>query len=424
LAVNIIIAVLKLVYSHNDLLTRTFVEKVCGKVDIDVNSYKTLPLKEMVEKICQDFNIADMKEQSAYVSTFFDQLTKFIDDFGSNLHLFLREWNEHICKKTIQSDETDGIRLLSIHKSKGLEFHSVIIPYCDWKLELSNTLWCKPKEAPFNELPVVPVDYSSKLMETIYSEDYKREHLQNCVDNLNLLYVAFTRACKNLFVIGKSNSSGTRSTIIEQVIGDVEYEVGNDVCAYNNKEEEKNVMLIPTRIDSFNVPAEFRQSNKSRDFIVGENEDEKNMYIKLGTVLHNIFSNIRTLDDIPKVIQEMEFEGILYNDDISVEHLRKMLSKRLETKQVKEWFSPKWRLFNECAILSVNADGEVIERRPDRVMTDGEKTIVVDFKFGKPHEEYYNQIKSYMQLLRDMGMPCVQGFLWYVYANKIEEVKQ
>ena len=148
------------------------------------------------------------------------------------------------------------------------------------------------------------------------------------------------------------------------------------------------------------------------------------MYIKLGTVLHNIFSNIRTLDDIPKVIQEMEFEGILYNDDISVEYLRKMLSKRLETKQVKEWFSPKWRLFNECTILSVNADGEVIERRPDRVMTDGEKTIVVDFKFGKPHEEYYNQIKSYMQLLRDMGMPCVEGFLWYVYANKIEEVKQ
>jgi hypothetical protein len=261
-------------------------------------------------------------------------------------------------------------------------------------------------------------------METIYSEDYKREHLQNCVDNLNLLYVAFTRACKNLFVIGKSNSSGTRSTIIEQVIGDVEYEVGNDVCAYNNKEGKNDVMLIPTRVDSFNVPAEFRQSNKSRDFIVGENEDEKNMYIKLGTVLHNIFSNIRTLDDIPKVIQEMEFEGILYNDDISVEHLRKMLSKRLETKQVKEWFSPKWRLFNECAILSVNADGEVIERRPDRVMTDGEKTIVVDFKFGKPHEEYYNQIKSYMQLLRDMGMPCVEGFLWYVYANKIEEVKQ
>ena len=424
LAVNIIIAVLKLVYSHNDLLTLAFINKVCGKEDVDVNSYKTLPLKEMVEKICQDFNIADMKEQSAYVSTFFDQLTKFIDDFGSNLHLFLREWNEHICKKTIQSDETDGIRLLSIHKSKGLEFHSVIIPYCDWKLELSNTLWCKPKEAPFNELPVVPVDYSSKLMETIYSEDYKREHLQNCVDNLNLLYVAFTRACKNLFVIGKSNSSGTRSTIIEQVIGDVEYEVGNDVCAYNNKEEENDVMLIPTRIDSFNVPAEFRQSNKSREFIVGENEDEKNMYIKLGTVLHNIFSNIRTLDDIPKVIQEMEFEGILYNDDISVEHLRKMLSKRLETKQVKEWFSPKWRLFNECTILSVNADGEVIERRPDRVMTDGEKTIVVDFKFGKPHEEYYNQIKSYMQLLRDMGMPCVEGFLWYVYANKIEEVKQ
>ena len=242
-------------------------------------------------------------------------------------------------KAGVENSVTDGIRLLSIHKSKGLEFHSVIIPFCDWKLEMPDTLWCKPKEAPFNELPVVPVDYSSKLMETIYSDDYKHEHLQNCVDNLNLLYVAFTRACKNLFIFGKANATGIRSTVIEKVIGGTEYEVGDDICTYKNKEDEGKTMHILTRIASFDVPAEFRQSNKSRDFIEGDNEEEQSMYIKLGSVMHNLFSNIRTTDDIPNILQEMEFEGILYNEDITVEKLRSLLVKRLETPQVKEWFA-------------------------------------------------------------------------------------
>jgi predicted RecB family nuclease len=79
-------------------------------------------------------------------------------------------------------------------------------------------------------------------------------------------------------------------------------------------------------------------------------------------------------------------------------------------------------LFNECSIIRTDEHGELVERRPDRVMTDGERTIVVDFKFGSQREEYHQQVREYMQLLQQMGHPQVEGYLWYVYSNQIKEV--
>ena len=101
-----------------------------------------------------------------------------------------------------------------------------------------------------------------------------------------------------------------------------------------------------------------------------------------------------------------------------------MLKKRFKNKQVAEWFSSKWKLFNECNIICKDPlTGEVITHRPDRVMTDGNEMIVVDFKFGKPKPQYNNQIRRYMSLLRNMNYHNIKGYLWYVYSNQIEEVK-
>ena len=99
-----------------------------------------------------------------------------------------------------------------------------------------------------------------------------------------------------------------------------------------------------------------------------------------------------------------------------------MIRRRLEHPKVADWFSPRWTLYNECAILS-EEDGRTIERRPDRVMTDGKEWIIVDFKFGSPNEEHHTQVQQYMYLLRQMGHEQVKGYLWYVYTNKIVEVR-
>lgn len=419
----------------------------------NVDTLVKLPLYELTEQLYSLFHIDRLENQSAYICEFYDQISQFSEDNFANIDTFINEWNDHICQTTIHSDEMNGIRLISIHKSKGLEFDNVIIPYCDWNLERQREIiWCKPTESPYNELPLVPIDFSKgEMMGSVYENDYIKEHFQNIVDNLNLLYVAFTRASKNLFVIGQKNGKSTgRSLLIEQCLPLIVKQLdggiltGNenaeeptsfdygDLLIENTKQEKKitaNVFLSPIEaidmeISSFANKTEFRQSNNSRDFIKGETDDnEQDSYIKTGNLLHKIFSTIRTANDIDKALQNLELEGIIYDENLTLEKLTGILRQRLTDPQVADWFSGKWQLFNECTILVKDkVTGTVIERRPDRVMTDGHEMIVVDFKFGRPRDEYQQQVREYIELLQSMGYNNVKGFLWFVYSNRIIEV--
>jgi ATP-dependent exoDNAse (exonuclease V) beta subunit len=421
----------------------------------------------LAERLFTIFQLQTLTDESGYVCAFFDQLSQFCQDNTTDIDSFIREWDETIGAKTIQSTETDGIRILTIHKSKGLEFDNVIIPYADWRLEMPDVLWCQPHEDPFSALPLVPVDYSEKQMRgTVYEHDYLDEHLQNTVDNLNLLYVAFTRASHHLFVIGRRAAKNTRALLIETVLpalrldgarldgaddeeAILSFQYGTLVPQTSNilptpspsrtggelhqtsaieHHTSENVFLQPVRpiqvgIETFTSPTEFRQSNRSRNFVEGDDETHELSYIKMGSVLHEVFSRIRTTADISQALNQLQSEGIIYDDELSRERITSLLRKRLESERIASWFSPRWQLFNECSILRLDDDGHLVERRPDRVMTDGSETHVVDFKFGKPHPEYIAQVQEYMQLLSEMGMPKVHGWLWYVYTNKIEEVR-
>ncbi len=413
----------------------------------------TLPLYELAEKIYSIFQLHLLEGQGAYLCAFYDHLANYVNENTTDIQSFLTEWEENLSKKTIQSDETNGIRLISIHKSKGLEFDHVIIPYCDWTLEKysDNIIWCKPDEAPFNDLPIAPIDYSPKMMGSIYEKEYLHEHLQNTVDNLNLLYVAFTRAAKSLYVVGKRGAKNSRSALIELCLplvaesmpeaqlegmenndAAIVFEYGTcqtsqpELPSQKNEKESSNPFLqkseaISVSIRTYDSKVNFRQSNRSRDFIEGEDIDQQRRYIQAGSILHEIFSTIQTEKDIPEALQRLQFEGILYDEEMTAERITSMLRKRLSDPRVASWFSPRWTLFNECTILSVE-DGEVHEHRPDRVITDGDEWIVVDFKFGHPDPEYHTQVRRYMDLLSSMGHQDIKGYLWYVYSNKIEEV--
>ena len=433
---------------------------------------RAMPLYDLAERIYAIFALERLKEQSAYVCAFFDQIVSYVNENVSDISAFLDEWDETLFSKTIQSDETSGVRIFSIHKSKGLEYDHVIVPFCDWTLEkqYGNILWCKPTEEPFNELPIVPIDYSQKqMMGTIYESDYLQEHLQNTVDNLNLLYVAFTRACHSLTVIGRRKASGTRSLIIEQAIPlvanalssmssghhDVLLEgledEGSPLCftygqltlqdaasVENNSQSSENPFLqpyIPLEVDirTYAHRVSFRQSNRSKAFMSDDDEEARQHeeYIQTGSVLHEVFSTIHTADDIGEALRRLQSEGIIYDGKLTPERIADMLQKRLKDPRVADWFSNRWRLYNECSILSINhsasnclqdKDGEVCQHRPDRVMTDGHRWIVVDFKFGTPKSEYHDQVRQYMSLLADMGHQNISGYLWYVYSNRIEEV--
>ena len=447
-------------------------EELVNQLTCNRQEYLETPLLDLTERLFTEFRLGeveDMKAQSAYVCAFYDKLNAFLADNSSDIEAFLQEWDANLHGKSIHCDGTDGIRLLTIHKSKGLEYDHVIMPYCDWQLEKSNTIWCTPQEEPYNELPLVPVDFSAgQMKQSIYEPDYHHEHLQNMVDNLNLLYVAFTRAGHNLYVFGKRATQNYRSNIIELSLDQVAeklkkaqefisplaedqevpveiYGLGTDsktsdiVFTYGEPyiPKQKVVMEIKLNSNVFTLPSEmmeteivvspkmpeFKQSNKSRDLIVGDEEEEQQKYyIKMGTVLHSLFSTIRTHDDIDGALKQLELDGVLYDENISKEKVREMIRKRLESEKVSDWFSDRWEIFNECSIISMNK-GKMEVHRPDRVMKDANETIVVDFKFGKPRQEYHDQVKGYMDLLSGMGHPNVKGYLWYVYPNKIVEVK-
>ena len=416
------------------------------------DSLLTLPPIDLVERLFAIFQLDTLKDQSAYICEFYDLLNQYLTDNITGLDNFLEQWNETLHDKTIQSDGFDGIRILTIHKSKGLEFDHVIIPFCDWQLERRYTLWCRTDAEPFCQLPLIPIDFSEKSMtNTFFEPDYQHEHLQNMVDNLNLLYVALTRAGKSLFILGQRKSAGRRSKVIEESVeemhkalsgsiltGDMDNK--NDTISLEfgtlstpkneTKKASENIFQQPVKtlkieIESFDNMVEFRQSNQSKEFVSQDEEpdDRQSSYIQLGNILHQLFSQIKTADDVEAVLKQLEFDGVLYDDVVTREKLQEMLNKRLNHPKVASWFSGKWKLFNECSILHVNpTTGEVMTHRPDRVMTDGQQMIVVDFKFGQPKPQHIDQVKQYMQLLTQMGHAHVTGYLWYVYSNKIEEV--
>lgn len=416
---------------------------------------KSLSLYELTERLYMIFELHRLEGQSAYLCAFFDQLLNFTSENATGIDAFVSEWEEDLCSKTIQSDEINGIRLLSIHKSKGLEFAHVIIPFCDWQLEKTqgNILWCRPDEVPFDDLPIVPVDSAPKqLMGTIYEDDYQREHLQNTVDNLNLLYVAFTRASQSLFVIGKRNAPKSRSMLIEQVLPLIVQEKAEATLSGIDNENDAIRFtygtLIPQKVKvhkdspnpflqkitpvginilTFDNPLSFRQSNRSKDFIALQDEEndelQQRQYIQMGSILHQVFSTIRTAADIDSALKRLQLEGVLYDEQVTADKVAAMLRKRLQNSRVADWFSDRWTLFNECTILTVE-DGNIVERRPDRVMTNGKEWVVVDFKFGSPKDEYHDQVCEYMALLAEMGHTNIKGYLWFVYSNKIEEVRR
>ena len=458
-AVIAIIQAMRLLVNPDDTIARAYLAKFTtgqlnGALPTDytdnTDQLMRLPLYELAEQLYVIFHLEETTGQTAYLCAFYDQLASFINEETSDLPTFLTEWDETICSKPIQSPEVNGIRIISIHKSKGLEFSHVILPFCDWRMEHSDLLWCIPQQAPFNQLPIAPIDYSMKGMNgTIYQKDYEEEHQQIVIDNLNLLYVAFTRASKSLFVLGRRNAGATRSILIESVLPLVAEELPNAVLEGDadtdaplhfvfgqlsanqqmaRKEKESDNPFLQTatpvniQIEPFKQQVEFRQSNKSKEFATVTGDDDESHttdYIQLGSVLHQVFSNIRTTDDVDQALKDLELEGILYNQGITPQRLEEMIRKRLSHPRVSQWFSPRWQLFNECTILTPDSQ----ERRPDRVMTDGKETIVVDFKFGREHKEYHNQVHEYMDLLQQMGMPHVKGYLWFVYSNKIIEVK-
>lgn len=418
----------------NDFLPQSFVE--------EMDTLRRMPLYELLETLVMLFGLHHQAGEEAYLLPFFDAVTEYLKNHTADYDSFLRHWDERLSSKTIPSGNVEGIRMFSIHNSKGLEFHTVLVPFCNWQMENERpgqTVWCKPLAEPYDQMELLPIRYGNEMNLSAYHEPYLKERLELWVDNLNILYVAFTRATANLIVMGrKKEKSFGVSTLMQETLrkilpgydAETPFERGN-MCLPQEKTEKESTNLMvqqpenmSVKFESYNRPLEFRQSNRSADFIRGEeNElDEQELYLRQGRLLHHIFSAIRTANDVEPLMKRMEMDG-LFGSRMSMTDVKRIVERALNHPQGAEWFTPEWRLFNEQAIIFRQGE-ETHLRRPDRVMLspDGTQMVVVDFKFGTPRESYTTQVKEYMQLLHRMGYTQVRGYLWYVYKGEITEV--
>lgn len=402
---------------------------------------KLMPLYELLEELFSIFQLKRITDQDAYLFAFFDAVTDYLQNNSSELDAFIRYWEEKLNSKTIPSGEVEGIRIFSIHKSKGLEFHTVLLPFCDWKLESERNdhrVWCEPTESPFNTLDLLPISYNKLMKESLYKNDYLQERLQLWVDNLNILYVALTRAGKNLLIWSKREQTGTISELLANVLPIVAlrqkvemtentYEYGAVCASVEERTKQSTNKLVqkpqklPVQMESMRHDIEFRQSNRSADFIQGIDEEESDSrFINRGRMLHTLFSAIETQDDIDSAIDRLVFEGVIREEE-KEEIIHEVVEKAFSMPEVQTWYSGDWTLFNECAII-YKENGKLQTRRPDRVMMKNGEVVVVDFKFGKENRKYNKQVKEYMKLLSDMGYTSITGYLWYVDEERIEKV--
>ena len=433
----------------------------------------SMPLYELTEHLYTVLELEQVEGQDPYLCTFLDLMRNFLIDEVADIEAFLKAWDEELHQKTIQAENVDGVRIVSIHSSKGLEYDQVIIPFCDWPLERNDTqMWCEPPHglAPYDHLPIAPITYGKKAADSYYSADNQEECLQNTMDNLNLLYVAFTRAKNGLVVFGQANTSNSRSQLLEAIISRLSshealkdslylqegedgfaekayegecclFEYGEQTPAESKAKEEKseNVFLqdetsLPLRLRSFPLASSFTQSNESERFTREDDEETpREYYMKIGSILHEIFARITTFDDIPRVLRELEMGGVLYNDEISRDQVKELLDKNMDNEQVRAWYSGEWTVMSECTILDPHPeegparaqedDWKAVKRpRPDRVMVRGGEAIVVDFKFGQPRRAHQEQVRHYAGLLRRMGYQTVHGYLWYVSKGEVQAV--
>ena len=436
-------------YSYQVLKGRFGVETPAFPPEV-VSVLSRQSLYEITEGLFRLFADDFPENEQVFVQAFLDMVSEYTQKESADLNRFLKWWDETGCRKTIATpDGQNAIRILTVHKSKGLGFKVVIIPFGDWEIDHKPTkpviLWCHPEEKPFDRLHLVPVRYGQSLGKTIFAGDYFKERLHAFIDNLNTLYVAFTRSKDELIVFSprpKKMKDATGEVEKISTLTDALW-AGLRTDMPDTREGEK-LILLPAAFDTGTGVFELgdwwhpvakeengdiqeigmaRLSSISPDDrlqlrLHGKGYFFDNARRKHGALMHEVLSRIRTRKDIPQSVERYHQEGVIDKEEAIA--LVARLEELLNLPEAASWYDGTARVLNEVDILF----GKGLSKRPDRVMITGNRVVVVDYKFGEHADQrYHSQVRNYLKLIRQMGYDEVEGFLWYVELNKIEAVK-
>ena len=391
------------------------------KFEEDLSEISRLQLYEMCEEIVRRFNLKDRKQEWPYILGFQDELLQFINREAGDLNTFLNWWKTHGWDLPVNiSEEIDAIKVMTIHKAKGLQFEAVILPFCSWRIEpdqiQNEIIWASVDIPPFDSFSFYPLKYSSTLAKSHFSDDYLREKSNHYVDNLNLLYVAFTRAIQGLYVIAPDSANEESvanliSTVLLKQPHQPPVELGEELFSeprYRGM-TEGNYHLNKYHSNRWNdkVTVATREIIKLKEDVY-----EK---VEIGVILHDILSELGSSDQLESVLHRYTVSGKLSADKAS--EVKDQIMKILSDPVVASWFESD-NVINEGVILG----GKGLMKRPDKVVIKDDSVMVIDFKSGAPRSEHINQVKSYRDLIAEMYKKKVEGYICYLQPFKIDKV--
>ena len=451
---SFIAAALRLALNPDDSLSRAVYNHYLGHAfdraltDGERDFFRSIRLlspEEAFERIVMEHALEVDRRQTAYLQAIHEQIIAFCATKIADIALFLRWWDETGKNRSLSVDESaTTVEITTIHKAKGLEKRAVVIPYCSWALDpkssgmVQNIVWAEARGEATGGIGRFPVRYKRAMAESDFSAEYYRELVYAHVDNVNLLYVALTRAAESLHVFIPQKGGRTVGGLLLQsicidgdkaLLGDTEGrytadetgehfafgEFAGPVAGGAKRSEAEHVILedYPT------ARADLRLRLPSQRYF----EDGADVELSprnFGILMHKAFEQAGDEAQIYDAVRRMKAGGTLSADDAAT--LRQMIARALEHPEVREWFGGGWQqVRNESEII---LPGSSSTRRPDRVMIGQGRVVAVDYKFGeRDAERYRRQMREYLRLLGEMGYEGVEGYLWYVKLGTIEKVE-
>ena len=386
------------------------------KISINKNKLLRLPLYEVVEKLNKIFNI----KEDVYTSFFLDVVLSFSDKNGSNLSHFMEWWEDKKDKESIVIPEgTNAVQVMTIHKSKGLAFNVVMIPF-NWEGGRKySEIWVDSSCQTNSMLNSSLIRTSKKLEQSDFEKDYRNENELSFMDSLNKLYVAMTRPVERLYVYAKEypktisdsflNSGKLNSFFHLYGLSDIYIDGDADENPHLKEKDKLAVYNCDTqdKIDWEKVVSLKRSSEKSWE--MDDNDSKKDW----GKLLHLALSKITSEKEISQVCKKIYLEGLCSKE--KMEDVEIKVRELFSHPELKVFFDNKWRVKNEREILTPSGESYI----PDRILFSEDKTWVVDYKTGAPDDSHKNQIINYANVLQQMGYNNIEKYLIYTNDDKL-----
>ena len=395
-----------------------------------------------------------------YIQAFMDVVQDWSQANGNSLQEFLSYWDT--ADPMIASpDGSDAVRIMTVHKSKGLDFNYVIFPYAESvNLYKHGSHWCRPDVAGTSledcASGIYRVDLTTSAERSLFSGDYAEEKMMQMVDAVNTFYVATTRARRGMTIIsrmppaklcdaaGKYLESGVFDSSFQDMSQVLYWYIrtgGSSLGMRAEEAQDDGVLRYRHGEPCDFIPSEKKASDNAGEdtggycswplgrrlefsadaadfFKTGDGAMPGNSKRIKGIVLHDILSSVIVPEDIGRAVRQGLNDGRLSGGE--AQETESMLKDAVKNVSDRGWFpEDASKVRNEMSII--DSDGEIY--RPDRVVIDGDLVMVVDYKFGAASPKYRDQVRNYARLYRDMGYKNVKASLWYVLQNRVEDVE-